>query len=340
MDVSNILADHAEKTNSTQLLVETDNPLDVDVGFLTVTDPNPIDVESYESSLESHLLSIARTGTQALFNSLFSLPTTSSPDGPLAQLPAPTTQLPRAKPLPKPKPLTKWEQFAKAKGIQGKSKEKRMKKVWDEEKQEWVNRWGKDGKNKQIEEQWITEVPMNADIDFDPKKAARDERRARVAKNTKQHEANVAKAQKAGTSATSSNTEREAHKKELERTLATSRTSTASMGKFDRKLDGEKKLKGVKRKFNATEGSVSAEAKASLDVLSKMNSDARKSRITEAQRPSKKSRTSQSAGEAKDPEASVLNVRKAVRFASKGRGGVALGRERAKGAGARKGGRR
>lgn len=117
------------------------------------------------SSLEDHLLSLARIGTQSLLNSLFSLPPTSitsTPDGPLAQLPAATTQLPRAKPLPKPKPPTKWELFARAKGIQGKTKERREKKVWDEERGEWVNRWGKDGKNKQVEEQWITEVPLNA----------------------------------------------------------------------------------------------------------------------------------------------------------------------------------
>jgi regulator of ribosome biosynthesis len=102
---------------------------------------------------------LARDGVQTLFSSLFSLPTVSSEEGPLAQLPSPTTMLPRAKPLPKPKPPTKWEQFAAAKGIQKKKKEKR---IWDEERQEWVNRWGRDGKNKQIEEQWITEVPLNA----------------------------------------------------------------------------------------------------------------------------------------------------------------------------------
>jgi hypothetical protein len=37
-------------------------------------------------------------------------------------------------------------------------------------------------------------------------------------------------------------------KEEIERTLATTRVSTASMGKFDKKLDGEKKIRGVKRK--------------------------------------------------------------------------------------------
>ena len=104
-------------------------------------------------------MSTARDGAQALIAALFSSPTTSSPDGPLAQLPPPTMQLPRAKPLPKPKPPTKWEQFAKAKGIQ---KTRRDKKVWDEEKQEWVNRWGWKGANKDKEVQWLTEVRANA----------------------------------------------------------------------------------------------------------------------------------------------------------------------------------
>ena len=104
-------------------------------------------------------MSTARDGVQTLIAALFSLPTTSSQDGPLAQLPPPTTQLPRAKPLPKPKPLTKWEQFAKAKGISHRKKEK---KVWDEEKQEWVDRWGWKGANKKEEVQWLTPVPANA----------------------------------------------------------------------------------------------------------------------------------------------------------------------------------
>jgi regulator of ribosome biosynthesis len=105
------------------------------------------------------LLSTARDGVQTLIAKLFTLPTLSSPDGPAAQLPAAEFHLPRAKPLPKPKPPTKWERFAAAKGIQKKVREK---KVWDEEKQEWVNRWGKGGRNKKEEEQWISEVPANA----------------------------------------------------------------------------------------------------------------------------------------------------------------------------------
>ena len=43
--------------------------------------------------------------------------------------------------------------------------------------------------------------------------------------------------------------ERKGH---IDRTLAMTRTSTASMGKFDRMLEGEKKPRGVKRKVPHT----------------------------------------------------------------------------------------
>ncbi|SJL02322.1 related to RRS1-regulator of ribosome biogenesis [Armillaria ostoyae] len=312
MDVSNILASHAAKYQS--ITVEKETSLDVDVGYLTVTDPNPIDEDSYKSNLEEHLRSLARDGVQSLFSSLFTLPTKNSDDGPLAQLPPPKTQLPRAKPLPKPKPPTKWEQFAAAKGIQ---KKRRDKKEWDEERQEWVNRWGKDGKNKQLEEQWITEVPLNADVDHDPRKVAREERKARVAKNEKQRQGNLARAQGPSSSVADTNP-REQRKNEITKTLSSARISTASMGRFDKKLEGEKKMRGVKRKFDANEQPVEHEKNASLALLSKMDSDARKTR---AAPPS---------GDG------VVNVRKAVRFASKGRGGIALGRESSGGGGKRK----
>jgi regulator of ribosome biosynthesis len=158
------------------ILVERDIPSDIDTAFLTVTDTTTIDKESYECDSflltivfstkftlsherETYLQANARDGVQLLVSALFSLPTLSSPEGPLAQLPAPTTPLPRAKPLPKPKPPTKWERFARAKGI---SSQRRDKKVWDEESQTWVARWGWKGKNKAEETQWLHEVPANA----------------------------------------------------------------------------------------------------------------------------------------------------------------------------------
>ncbi len=57
----------------------------------------------------------------------------------MAHLPEPTTALPRAKPLPKPRAPTKWEQFAQRKGI---VKKKRSKELWDEEAGEYRRRFG------------------------------------------------------------------------------------------------------------------------------------------------------------------------------------------------------
>jgi regulator of ribosome biosynthesis len=77
------------------------------------------------------------------------------------------------------------------------------------------------------------------DANYDPVKVARDERKTRVAKNEKQRLGNQARVVP---------NERDHRKKEIDTTLATTRISTASMGKFDKKLEGEKKLRGVKRK--------------------------------------------------------------------------------------------
>jgi len=86
------------------------------------------------------------------------------------------------------------------------------------------------------------------------------------------------------------------------------------MGKFDRKLEGEPKARGIKRKFAPNEQSAENEKKASLAILSKLDGSLSSS---------KKSR--------KDPsrttDDTVLNVRKAIRFASNGRGAAALGRD-------------
>jgi regulator of ribosome biosynthesis len=82
-------------------------------------------------------------------------------------LPRPTNLLPRWKPLPKPKQPTKWEQFARKKGIGkfggslkgGAALEDRKKNlVYDEEKGEWVKKWGYKGKNMNAETQWLVEL--------------------------------------------------------------------------------------------------------------------------------------------------------------------------------------
>ena len=67
-----------------------------------------------------------------------------------------------------------------------------------------------------------------------------------MAKNEKQRSQNLARAQ--GESSPAGTSSKDERKKNINRTLATTRVSTASMGKFDKILEGEKKLKGAKRK--------------------------------------------------------------------------------------------
>ena len=153
--------------------VEKPTPYTYDLGYLTTTDPNPLPptktllAQSFPQRNET-LKSIARDGAQSLLNTLLTTcPIKSTPEGLLMTLPAPTNYLPRWKPLPKPKTPTKWEQFARKKGI-GKfggslkggaaQEDRRRNLVYDEEKGEWVKKWGYKGANKKDEGQWLVEL--------------------------------------------------------------------------------------------------------------------------------------------------------------------------------------
>lgn len=79
---------------------------------------------------ENYLLSLARDNVQLLLNEIWQLPTERVEECIVAKLPAPAFVLPRQRKCPVAKPLTKWEKFAKEKGIQ---KKKKDKKVFDTE---------------------------------------------------------------------------------------------------------------------------------------------------------------------------------------------------------------
>ena len=68
--------------------------------------------------------------------------------GRVAQLPPPTTVLPREKPVPKARPPTKWEVFAQRKGI---DKRKRSKTEFDETSGEWKRRYGYKRANDELD---------------------------------------------------------------------------------------------------------------------------------------------------------------------------------------------
>jgi hypothetical protein len=73
-----------------------------------------------------------------------------------AQLPPPSTVLPREKPVPKAPEATRWELFAKEKGIK---KRKRERMVFDEEKKEWAPRWGYKVPNPRLASPSVADVP-------------------------------------------------------------------------------------------------------------------------------------------------------------------------------------
>ncbi|EDK43197.1 regulator of ribosome biosynthesis [Lodderomyces elongisporus NRRL YB-4239] len=191
-----------------------------DLGNLATFDPNPLSNEllnsKNENEKEQYLTSVTRDNVQLLVNQILSLPLKTTTDNQgsltgqsssmtLVQLPEPTTPLPREKAIPKAKPKTKWEEFAARKGIKAKTKDGKL--VYDEEKGEWVSKWGYKGNNKKLDDQWLVE--LNDDDDkkgkkrsngedelIDPRTLARAERKKLIKKNELQHKRNLKNASK------------------------------------------------------------------------------------------------------------------------------------------------
>nr|CAD1838650.1 unnamed protein product [Ananas comosus var. bracteatus] len=194
---------------------------------------------------------------QEIANALFSLPSTEDPDGPIIKLPPPTTKLPREKHLPKPKPPTKWESFAKMKGIK---KHKKNKRVWDEQTGTWKRTHGYDRANDDKDIPIIEAKPTDARRGSFCKRKA--EKKQRVDKQEKNRLENLKKAAKVGalpshiqlaaTALPVTGTQKEAPKKaskeDLENVAGFAATATASGGKFDKKLPGEKPPKHTGKK--------------------------------------------------------------------------------------------
>lgn len=119
-----------------------------DLGHLLVNDAQPF---SKDSTNEAEIKNRAIQNLGLFYKELFKLSGTQNGedsenrdfDKPkdTVKLPAPLIKLPRSKPVPKPKPLTKWEKYRVEKGLPPRQKRSRM--VFSELAQDWVPRWGK-----------------------------------------------------------------------------------------------------------------------------------------------------------------------------------------------------
>ncbi|CAI0629189.1 unnamed protein product [Linum tenue] len=249
--------------------MEAENQIQVDLGHLLAFDPYH-HFASPPKSREDLVTECLRAGTklvQAITDGLFNLSATEAIEGPLVKLPKPTTRLPREKHLPRPKPPTKWEMFAKSKGIQ---KRKKNKVLWDEQTDSWKRSYGYDRVNDDADVP-IIEAKMTDEPGSDPFAKRKEEKKKRVEKTEKNRLQNLKQAAKVGalpshvqlaaTALPITGTQaapKKITKDELGNVAGLAATATASGGKFDKKVAGEKAVKhqGKHRKFlPAAEGS-------------------------------------------------------------------------------------
>ncbi|KAI9136980.1 ribosome biogenesis regulatory protein-domain-containing protein [Paraphysoderma sedebokerense] len=263
MDVTAQLEE--QKSQYPSIQVEKLVPLEYDFAHLCAFDNNSLDFSKLNgSNTNEYLLESTREGAQLLLNELFNLPTSVDPDvGVMVELPEPNRILPREKPLPKPKPPTKWERFAKEKGIQ---KRKKTRMVFDDAAGEYRPRWGYGSAQNDSMKNWVIEVPKNADPMEDQYAKQREAKAERVSKNKKQQLRNQSEA----TAKATGQDPRVLRKKELEAKIIASKKATASAGVFDKKLDGDLKIKGVKRKFDNMVGDVNKEKSQALNLVDKI----------------------------------------------------------------------
>ena len=129
-----------------------DRGLEFDLGCLAAFDSQTPALKS-----EKALLKYTQENVQLLVDQLYTtLPLEEGDMGLIATLPPRKTKLPREKPVPMPKPLTKWEKFALEKGIRKRDK---SKQVWDESAGEFRRAYGYKRANDQSADptNWVVE---------------------------------------------------------------------------------------------------------------------------------------------------------------------------------------
>lgn len=269
--------------------VEKPLALELDLGNMLAIDTNQLDKE--QLTTPAYLLSLARDNTQLLINSIWQLETERVEDAVIAKFPPPTYKLPREKPAPKPKPMTKWEKYAKDKGIDKKKKKDRL--VWDDVVSKWVPQFGYKKAQAEADKNWMIPLKQNADPTEDPYEKLAEAKREKVAKNELQRLRNLARTKKVTVPsvgvvpATKKDQARSVTQSEdLKKAAEIAKHSTASLGKFQenvaKKLEKTAKVKGVKRKFESNTGDGVTEKERSLGILESITNKSAKLNIEAA----------------------------------------------------------
>ncbi|XP_014274001.1 ribosome biogenesis regulatory protein homolog [Halyomorpha halys] len=243
-------------TDNTCKSIQVEKLLDLqlDLGTLLAIDTNDLNNKEIQSTKDQYLKTLARDNTQILLNSIWELPTEKIENNIVAKLPKSKFILPREKPAPKPKPLTKWQTYAKEKGIKT---TKKSRVTWDDVLNKWVPRYGYKKAKAEKEKDWIIEVPGNVDPYTDMFEKKSSIKQEKVAKNEFQRLRNIAKAKKTKVPSMGLPPTPKMTAKQLNTAAQVANVSTASLGKFQPRLSKEKNLNKSsvltvkKRKFPA-----------------------------------------------------------------------------------------
>ncbi|GAM28526.1 hypothetical protein SAMD00019534_117020 [Acytostelium subglobosum LB1] len=258
-------------------LVEKDDTLIYDLKNLCAFDHSSINRAEFKEDEEEYLKKLSRDNVQLLITRLFQLPIKVIEEGAMALLPSDlkiTTPIPREKPLPVNQQQTKWEAFAALKGIQKKGKKSRME--WDEHYQEYRQSYGANRANK--DEDYIIEAKAGDKVGDDPFDRRDDDKKQRVEKQKKRELRNLettSMRSNAGIGKVKdfSKDNRIQMKTDINNTFNVAKISTASLGKFDKQLDGERSApsRNVKKLTGLGEdGNVEAESKSNMKLLDRM----------------------------------------------------------------------
>eukprot|EP00939_MAST-03C_sp_MAST-3C-sp1_P003999 g3999.t1 len=242
-----------------------EDDLEYDLAYLTASDEHPFEEKAMNKSVGKTIRARAEKNVQLLVNKIFSMEKTEDSTGVLMVLPPPVNRCPREKPVPEPREETRWEKFAKERGIK---KRKRERMVWDEDTESWRPRYGykRDGKMKD----WLIPVKKTDPDNIDKFEEKRLTKREKSLKNELNRVTNIERASKKSKKSSSvpsgiptaldfprplkGNSERAKRSKRgmkaAKESLRAAQLSTASMGQFDDVMAGEgRKGKGVRRQF-------------------------------------------------------------------------------------------
>ncbi|EGG24358.1 ribosome biogenesis regulatory protein [Cavenderia fasciculata] len=270
INASDILAQNKFSSH----LVEKEDSLLYDLGNLCAFDFSSLNKAEYNENPEEYINKISRDNVQLLITRMFQLDSKVVESGALALLPKPLTPIPRMKPIPEAKQQTRWEAFAAIKDIK---KRKKDSKVWDETHKEWRHSWGYKRANDEGENFAMYANPNNPEQD--PFQKLIDDKKERVDKNKRLEQRNLDESHKRSSSMVGSNNgldfskeNRGQIKNDVRNTLNVAKVSTASMGKFDKVLEGDKKLptRGVKRLAGLGDNNIQGESENSLKMVKRI----------------------------------------------------------------------